>query len=117
MIAGGGVSVPASAIKLNPVWSQDQVQNGAPDGIALIDGVTSTLLDALSYEGSVTTATIDGFPAAVSLVEGAALDVAVADSNTVTSSLCRNPNGTDTNDAATDWMVCATVTPGTANSP
>ena len=117
VIAGAAVTVPASALKLDPVWSQDQIQNGAPDGLALIDGVTNTLLDALSYEGSVVAATIDGFPASVSLVEGTALDVAVADSNTVAQSLCRNPNGSDTNDAATDWVACATVTPGAANAP
>ncbi len=28
---------------------------------------------------------------------------AVADSNTVPGSLCRLPNGNDTNDASTDW--------------
>jgi hypothetical protein len=116
VIAGSQVSVPASASKLDPVWSQDQIQNGAPDGVVLIDGVTHTVLDALSYEGSIMAATLDGFPAPVSLVEGAALDPGVADSSTVARSLCRIPNGSDTNDAATDWAAC-TTTPGAANEP
>ncbi len=46
MIAGPQVSVPAGALRIDPVWSQDEIQNGAPDGVALIDGVTHTLLDS-----------------------------------------------------------------------
>jgi hypothetical protein len=117
VIAGAGVTPAPGAMKLDPVWSQDQIQNGAPDGLALIDSVTHTVIDALSYEGSITSATIVGFPAPVSLVEGTALPPTVADSNTATRSLCRLPNGQDTNDAATDWAACATLTPGAANTP
>jgi hypothetical protein len=117
VIAGPGVSVPGTATKLDPVWSQDQIQNGAPDGIVLIDSVTHTVLDAFSYEGSVTAVTILDFPGPVSLVEGTALDAALADSNTAARSMCRNPNGQDTNNAATDWTTCATLTPGSANVP
>ncbi|MBA3395940.1 MAG: lamin tail domain-containing protein [Deltaproteobacteria bacterium] len=117
VIAGPGVSVPTSAQKLNPAWTQDQIQNGPPDGIALIDDVAHTLIDAFSYEGAITAATIAGFPAPVSLVEGTALDAAIADSNTVTLTLCRSPNGKDTNQAAADWKSCNTRTPGTANVP
>jgi hypothetical protein len=116
VIAGSGVNVPSSAKHLDPVWSQDQIQNGAPDGLALIDTVTSTVLDALSYEGSVT-ATIDGFATPVSLVEGAALPATTQDSSTLDRSLCRSPNGSDTNQAATDWVLCTVPTPGSANAP
>lgn len=79
-------------------------QNGAPDGVALVDTVSGTTLDALSYEGAI--------PA---LVEGTPLPAEVADSNTVTGSLARIPDGSDTNDAAADWRFTATVTPGAAN--
>jgi lamin tail-like protein len=87
-------------------------QNGAPDGIALIDA-GGGLLDALSYEGAIEAATIGG--AAYDLVEGSLLPAATADSNTVAGSLSRIPNGSDTNDAATDWAFTATVTQGAAN--
>ena len=117
VIAGGGVTVPPSAKKLDPVWSVDQIQNGAPDGLAVVDPVTQTVIDALSYEGSVTAATLPDFTSPVSLVEGTALPTSVADSNTAVRSLCRNPDGQDTNDAATDWALCTTLTPGTANQP
>jgi hypothetical protein len=71
----------------------------------------------LSYEGSITNADIIGFPAPVSLVEGAPLPATVADSNTVILTMCRLPNGTDTNNNATDWTTCATRTKATPNAP
>jgi hypothetical protein len=117
VIAGAGVSVPTSAIKLDPLWTQDQIQNGSPDGIAIIDEVGQTVIDALSYEGSITAAIIPGFAQPVSLVEGTPLDPTVADANTGNITLCRPPGAPDTNNAANDWIVCANRTPGTANTP
>lgn len=111
VIAGANVSVPASAIKLDPGWTTDQVQNGAPDGIALIDTTTHTLIDALSYEGSMTSVSLPGFTSPVSLVEGTA--TTAVDSGA--GSLCRSPNGQDTNQANMDWKLCTTLTPGVAN--
>lgn len=87
-------------------------QNGAPDGVALIDAGGS-LLDALSYEGAIEAATVG--TATYDLVEGTLLPAATADSNTVAGSLSRIPNGSDTNDAAADWAFTATVTLGAAN--
>jgi Lamin Tail Domain/Collagen triple helix repeat (20 copies) len=87
-------------------------QNGAPDGVALLNG-DKQLLDALSYEGPITAATIDA--QTYDLVEGNALPESVADSNTVAGSLARSPDGSDTDDAATDWSFTGTPTPGAAN--
>jgi len=94
------------------VVSKD-AQNGAPDGIALVDTANATLLDALSYEGSITAAVIDGHT--YSLVEGTALPGTVVDSNTSEGTLIRNPDGHDSNDAASDWAFTTTPTPGVAN--
>jgi hypothetical protein len=88
-----------------------ELQNGAPDGLALLDG--ATLLDAISYEGAISSATIGG--QTYNLVEGTALPVAVEDSNTVAGSLIRNPDGKDANDAAADWAFTTTITRGAAN--
>jgi hypothetical protein len=99
LAAGGDVAV---AIEL---------QNGAPDGLALLEG--GTLLDALSYEGAITAATIGG--QTYNLVEGTVLPTTVEDSNAVAGSLIRNPNGKDTNDAAADWAFTTTLTRGAAN--
>jgi len=91
-----------------------EAQNGAPDGVALIDTGDGELLDALSYEGLITNAVIDS--QSYSLVEGTVLPPSVADSNTVTGSLSRIPDGSDTDDAATDWAFTTTVTPGAENA-
>lgn len=80
--------------------------------MALI-GAGGILLDALSYEGAIDAATIGG--ATYDLVEGTVLPAATADSNTIAGSLSRIPNGSDTDDAATDWAFTTTVTQGAAN--
>ncbi len=117
VVAGANVTVSGTATKLDPGWTQDEVQNGMPDGIALIDNMTHTLIDALSYEGSMIDVDLPGFPATpiTSLVEGAVLPSATADSNTADGSLCRSPNGQDTNQAAADWKFCGTKSPGLPN--
>ena len=117
VVGAAAVTVPAGALKLSFVGATDQIQNGAPDGVALINKTAGTLVDALSYEGAMTAATVTGLTGMVSLVEGTVLPVAVADSNTVAGSLCREPNGADTNNAASDWKFSATITPGAANVP
>jgi cysteine-rich repeat protein len=104
-VAAGALTVPFSGA----------VQNGAPDGVALIDNVSGQLIDALSYEGPITAATI--VSGNVSLVEGTALATMTADSNTLNGSLSRLPNGTDTDNAATDWAFASMPTPGAANVP
>ncbi|MBL8922660.1 MAG: lamin tail domain-containing protein [Myxococcaceae bacterium] len=103
--------------RLTPMgWmAGDNVQNGAPDGVVLLDSATNTIIDRLSYEGSLTNASIMGIPGPTTLVEG--MPSSLADSNTVNGSLCRLPNGTDTDNAATDWALSTTPTPGSANVP
>ena len=106
--------VPAGALALTP-FVADAVQNGAPDGIALVDASSQIVIDALCYEGAMTAATLTGWPAPISLVEGAFLPTTVADSTTVQQSLARLPNGADSNNAAVDWAITPTITPGAAN--
>jgi hypothetical protein len=115
VVAGAGVDVPVGVQKIDPGWTTDAIQNGSPDGVAIIDDVTLTVLDALSYEGSITAASIIGFQQPTSLVEGTALPDTTADSNDTIITLCRIPDGTDTNDAATDWTTC-TRTTGAVNA-
>lgn len=89
----------------------DQIQNGPPDGIAIYDSASSTLVDALSYEGAIMMCTISAHT--FSLVEGTVLPTATADVGA--GALARTPNGTDTDDAASDWALAGTPTPGAAN--
>ncbi|AKT35940.1 DUF4215 domain-containing protein [Chondromyces crocatus] len=117
VVGSTAVQVPATALKINFTGSQsDRIQNGAPDGIALVNTITGTLVDALSYEGSITSVNIPNV-GTVSLVEGTPLPTSVADSNTVAGSLCRIPDGVDTNNAASDWAFSTTITPGAPNVP
>jgi hypothetical protein len=115
VISGTGVTVQGGGIAFapTPAWTSNAVQNGPPDGMALVDTTGPTVLDALSYAGSLTAAILTGFPSPVSLVEGTA--TTVVDSNTVVGSMCRSPNGQDTDQAASDWAFCTTLTPGVAN--
>jgi len=88
-------------------------QNGAPDGLAIVDTASGGLIDALSYEGAITSAKIG--TQSYSLVEGTVLPAATADSNAVAGSLIRNPDGRDTGNAASDWAFTTTLTKGAAN--
>jgi len=120
VVATNAVVVPMTALRLGFAAMasnvQDKVQNGGPDGIALVDTAANKLVDALSYEGSMTMVTLPGV-GMVSLVEGTALPVAVADSNTAKGSLSRLPNGSDKDNATADWAFSANPTPGVANTP
>jgi hypothetical protein len=113
VLGNSGVTVPQGVAFVTVPGNS--VQNGAPDGVALIDTASGDLLDALSYEGSITAASITGVNGPVNLVEGTVSPL--ADPGTGVASLCRLPNGADTDDAATDWVLSATPTPGAANVP
>ena len=89
--------------------------NGSPDGMALFDTIDEVVLDALSYEGAIERARIGS--SIYSLVEGTALPPSVADSDEIAGSLVRMPDGSDTNDADTDWSFTQRATPGNPNLP
>jgi hypothetical protein len=95
----------------------DAIQNGgaSPDGLAIFHLPTTTIVDALSYEGSVAPFTIMMMFGPYNLVEGN--PTPIADLNVGVLSLVRLPNGSDTNDAATDWALSTMPSPGLANVP
>jgi hypothetical protein len=122
VIAPAAFVPAAGALKINFSGSQNQLQNGlssgtgAPDGLALIDDTNDKLVDAVSYEGGITTADLSMWGlGVVSLVEGVALNASVKDE--AGGSLCRYPNGKDTDSSAADWILCATPTAGAPNMP
>ncbi|MCB9170174.1 MAG: lamin tail domain-containing protein [Flavobacteriales bacterium] len=88
-------------------WTSNGIQNGAPDGVALLDP-SNNLLDAVTYEGD-----IAGY------TEGSG--VGLEDNPTGVPpynelSISRYPDGTDTDQNNVDFMVKC-ITPGTTNSP
>jgi hypothetical protein len=115
VLHSSNVTLPAGTPELLFPVTDNNIQNGAPDAVALIDTATLRVLDALSYEGSVTAAVIAGFPGTHNLVEGS--PCTAVDSNTTQGSLSRIPNGNDSGNDAVDWAFAATPTPGTANVP
>ena len=97
--------------------ASDNIQNGAPDAVGILDVNAGTLIDALSYEGSVTAGLANGVAMPLSFVEGTVLPTMVADSNQNAGSLIRFPNGADSDMANKDWVFSANITPGAANQP
>lgn len=115
VIADSNTYVPPSALKIYFNTLLNNIQNGPPDGIAIVDTVTQTLIDAFCYEGAMTSCNVTGIPGLVSLVEGTAFTTA-ADSNNVQGSLNRFPNGADVNNASVDWTFLYLPTPGATNN-
>ncbi|MBN1770661.1 MAG: amidohydrolase family protein [Deltaproteobacteria bacterium] len=113
LLAGSAVTVPSGVSSV--ALPNDAIQNGAPDGIALFDTVTGTLVDALSYEGEMIAVTFTGVPGTFNLVEGTA--ATAQDNNSSPASLIRLPDGADSNNALDDWRVTTTPTPGLPNVP
>lgn len=109
LIANAGVTAPVGVPVIT--IADSNVQNGAPDAVALVNVSRLELIDALSYEGAINAAAINGFPGAVDLVQGnptAAVDPG-------DGSLARTPNGADTGDDGVDWVLAAVPTPGASN--
>ena len=112
VIKNSGVVVPVGPPTVELPLTANNIQNDL-DGVVLIHDPSKTVLDALSYEGSVAPFEIWPSLPLVNLVEGT--PTAAADSDVSTGSLVRLPDGADTDDAATDWAFTATPTPGVAN--
>src|SRR6478672_1478059 len=70
VFANSAVTLPPATASTTFSSASDNIQNGAPDGLALVDTRSHALLDAFSYEGSVPSATLAGEPGTFNLVEG-----------------------------------------------
>jgi hypothetical protein len=90
--------LPGGTLSIDLGPNSNLVQNGAPDGMRLLDGLA--VLDQMSYEGDMSTTEGTG---------AGADDFAV-----VGVGLSRLPNGTDTNDNSADFVLTG-ITPGAAN--
>ncbi len=112
--AGGYLVIGNAAVGAATIRIEDTtVQNGAPDGIAIVDTQTQEIIDSVSYEGRIEAAAIDGFSRSVNLVNGT--EMSARDSGE--GSIVRIPNGADSGNDATDWVHTMTPTPGAANVP
>lgn len=99
----GNISPPGGGTLFVNIGSSSSAIQDGPDGIRL---ETSTLvLDSVAYEGTFTSVPPTG--------EGSAAPI---DRSTGSESICRIPNGVDTDDNSADFQTC-TITAGTANTP
>ncbi len=97
------------------------VQNGQRDAVALIErgnsamSIAPTVIDVITWEGHASNFTlmIDGQNLTINPVEGT--ETTASDQGTGNGSLCRHPNGKDTDNQSVDWKNCATATPGAGN--
>ena len=103
-------ALPTGTRSITFASAQDNVQNGAPDAVALVTGMT-TVIDSVSYEG-VTTWNADA-GVTLTLSEGPS-DGGPEDNNTTAGSIGRSPNGRDTDDNSADFRF-GPATPGAAN--
>jgi hypothetical protein len=115
VVASSTVNVAAGATKVLFPAASNNMRNGGPNGVGILDKSTSKLVDALSYGGPLLAATVNGVTGSLDFVEGTA--ATAIDSNTEQGSLARLPNGTDTDDADSDWNFTSTATPGGPNVP
>jgi len=119
-VTGGGTKFTPPVGAGNDQWPAiDAIQNGAPDGLLLVNTATTTVVDKLAYEGAMSVTFVAPSPfvpfGMVNLVEMAA--ATAIDDPAAPASMARIPNGTDTNNAAADWAMTTTLTPGVANVP
>ncbi len=115
--ASTNVTPAAGSLFVHFNLDQNAIQNGAPDGVVVINTRSQTVLDSFSYEGTINNAIVNWFSRPINLVRGTPLSNTVADSNTTTGSLARLPNGASSFNDAADWGFTANLTPGAANVP
>jgi cysteine-rich repeat protein len=115
VITSANVVLPPTAFRYNVLSTSGSLQNGNPDAVVLFRlGASPAVIDALSYEGTTSPSAINGVTGTWSVTEGSghpSLDAA-----TGAESLCRIPNGRDTQNNSTDFQVRTTMTPGAANN-
>ncbi len=112
-VTSTNVVAAAGARVINLPTSLNTIQNGSPDGVALINVGLTNVMDSFSYAGSITNAMINGFIGTRNLVQGT--NAPSTDNNVVVGSLIRSPNGQHSGDDASDWRFTTTPTPGSAN--
>ncbi len=114
VIHGDDLAIPESALEITMSYANGFIQNG-PDGLAIFDETTGTVLDAFCYGAAMTEVIFKGVDGVFDLVEGE-LNPLLEDSDEAGVSISRIPDGADSQSGAADWAVTA-ATPGEPNAP
>ena len=88
--------------KASQKCATNQIANGPPTGVALVNTVTFEVIDSVSFGGTVTVKPT-GFPASFSFFEGTKPST-VVDTKANAGSCIRLPDGKDSNSEADDWV-------------
>ncbi len=116
LIADSGYTAPGTCALTFQLGASDQIQNGSSDAIVIIDTASKTIIDTVTYEGCLTSATLGSLGAGFNVCEGTGITTASQyDDNVDGNSINRCANGTDTNDNGADFKKSSTVTPCAAN--
>jgi hypothetical protein len=115
VVAGPLVQVLPPAVRYTPPgWDlSNRIQNGPSDAVMIWDTLGRKVVDTVTYAGVLHRAIIAGETAELDATEGSA--GAPADSNSVTGSLSRSPNGQDTGQNGADFRFSPVLTPGGPN--
>lgn len=89
-----------------------KIHNGGPDGIGLIEIATGRIRDFVAYAGTITSVAIEGL---ATVTVPATNSTPIGDTDNVSGSLIRFPNGSDTDNSVVDWGFSRVPTPGAAN--
>ena len=92
------MTVAAGAV--SGILPSNGLENGAPDGVRIVNTQTQETVDSLSYEGDIPNVTEDTAEGLIDMGEGG---------------LARCPDGADTDQNAQDFAVTTTLTPGSPN--
>ncbi|QRK12485.1 lamin tail domain-containing protein [Archangium violaceum] len=109
-------SVKTLAIKSSSNAETDIIQNGSPDGVAIYNKATDSIVDSLAYEGDMQDCTLKETTTTFDLMEGTTPTTSLADSSSA-GSLSRIPNAQDSDSNMDDFKLTAAPTPGAPNAP
>jgi hypothetical protein len=115
VIGSATVTVPAGAQTITFGAASNNITNSGPTGVAIIDTVKLTVVDSVTFGGTVN-AQLVGFPSKTSFLEGTAKSL--SDSGSTAGSCVRIPNGQDADNLTTDWQFSSAnnPSPGAANN-
>ncbi|OJT24933.1 hypothetical protein BO221_11095 [Archangium sp. Cb G35] len=109
-------TVPDSVKKITAGLAKDNIQNGAPDSLAIYNTATDMLVDSLSYEGDMRSVTLDKTATKFSLTEGPKSTTGLVDPGVGTNgSLSRSITSQDSDSNADDFKFTTKSTPGAVN--
>ncbi|HJL20559.1 MAG TPA: lamin tail domain-containing protein [Sandaracinaceae bacterium LLY-WYZ-13_1] len=120
-LAAGGFRVagPSGSMVTTDFTLSSSPQNGAPDGVGILDTSSGTLIDFVTYEGAFSSMDLldSGGSALTTIPSGMNVSIGTDPAASDMDSLARIIDACDTGMPGDDWMVATSMTPGSTNTP